>query len=262
MTRPLLLKATISGSFKAADGEVESYDRVVGYLPGIDDDKANQQIVKRYARIWIGQTMKKAPNGKPSDEPKYKRVQRVREVFIDSIEEVEEGDPNFGKQLSYVGMDIMEMNFEELQDLAAAKDLISIPLYKVGSLANARRIAFAEYANKVLGWTEEKLNPRTGKKEKKPLDWREAGFNPAKFPSIKADGRIRRDGFEGSDIEESIETENLIMKHGQAAPPLDGESRLTIEQLKLIAKGKNITFNANIGYDALYKKLYPSTAAA
>lgn len=262
MTRPLLLKATISGSFKAADGEVESYDRVTGYLPGLDDDKAQQQIIKRYAFIWIGQTMKKDSKGKPSDEPKYKRVQRVREVFIDSIEEVEEGDENFGKQLSYVGKDIMEMNFEELQDLAAAKDLISIPKYKTGSLVNARRIAFAEYANKVLGWTEDVLDPRTGKKEKKPLDWRQAGFNPAKFPVIKADGRIRRDGFEAADIEESIETENLVMKHGNAAPPLDGDSRLSIEQLKLIAKAKNIPFNANIGYDALYKKLYPATAAA
>lgn len=259
--KPTLLKATISGSFKASDGEIESYDRVTGYLPPLHDDKAHQMIIKRYAKIWIGRVQKKDREGNDLDEPKYKRVQRVREVFLDNIEEVGEDDANYGKQLSYVGMDIMEMNFEELQDLAAAKDLIAIPLYKVGSLTNARRIAFAEYANKVLGWTDPKLDPKTGKTiGTQPLDHRQLGFNPAKYPSIVADGRIRRDAFEAADIEDSIETEALVMKHGNSAPPLDGESRLTIEQLKKIATAKNISYNEGTSYDALYKKLYPRAA--
>lgn len=256
MSKAKLYKATISGSFKASDGDIESYDRVTGYIPAIDDDKAQQMIIKRYARIWIGQVNKKDSNGKEIDEPKYKRVQRVREVFIDSIDDAD------GKSLSYVGKDIMEMNFEELQDLAAAKDLIAIPLYKTGSLVNARRIAFCEYANKIHGWTEPVLNPKTKKMEQKPLDWRRQGFNPSKFPQIVVDGTLRRDGFEPDDVESSIETEALLMKHGNAAPPTSGDSRLTIEQLKTIAKAKNIPFNASIGYDTLYKKIYGDTKAA
>lgn len=259
--KPTLLKATISGSFKASDGEIESYDRVTGYLPPLHDDKAQQMITKRYASIWIGATPKRDREGNVLDELKYKRVQRVREVFVDSIDDLEPEDENYGKQLSYIGKDIMEMNYEELQDLAAAKDLIAVPLYKKGSLVNARRIAFVEYANKVLGWTDPKIDPKTGKASgTQPLDWRQAGFNPNKYPQIIADGRIRRDSFEAADIEESIETEALLMKHGNAAPPLTGESRLTIDQLKQIAKAKNISFNEGTSYDALYKKLYPKAA--
>lgn len=258
--RATLLKATISGSFKASDGEVESFDKVIGYLPALDDDKAQQMIIKRYARIWIGQAMKKDREGNSLDEPKYKRVQRVREVYIDSIEEVEKGDENFGKQLSYVGKDIMEMNFEELQDLAAAKDLIAVPLYRTGSLVNARRIAFAEYANKVLGYTETIKNPKTGKSEQVPLDWRRAGFNPANYPGIRADGKVRRDSFEPEDVERSLENEALAEQYERVAPPIDGDSRLSIEQLKAIAKAKNINYHVSIGYDALYKKLFPKAA--
>ncbi len=259
-----ILKAMISGSFKAGDGEVESFDKVTGYLPALSDEKAQQMIIKRYAKIWIGNVMRRDREGNETDEPKYKRVQRVREVFIDSIDEVGQDDPQYGETLSYVGKDIMEMSYEELQDLAAAKDLISVPLYKVGSLVNARRIAFCEYANKVLGWTEtvEVPDPAGGKprKQEKPLDWRRAGFNPAKFPTIKADGKIRLDDFEPSDIEDSIDTEALMIKHDKVAPAKEGESRLTLDQLKSIAKAKNISFHPNIGYETLYTKVYPKAA--
>jgi hypothetical protein len=265
-TKATLLKAMISGSFKTADGKIESFDKVVGYLPALDDDKAQQMVIRRYARIWVSQVKKKDRDGTELDEAKYPHIQRIREVFVDSIEDVENGDPNFGKQLSYVGKEIMDMNFEELQDLAAAKDLIAVPLYKKGSLIIARRIAFCEYANKVLGWkdTIEVPDPAGGKPRKKevPLDWNRQGFSPSKYPVVVADGGIRRDGFEPSDIETSIETEALLMKHGNAAPPATGESRLTLDQLKQIAKGKNISYNVNIGYDALYKRIYGGEQAA
>lgn len=231
-----LLKATISGSFKAADKDVESYENVTGFLPALDEDKANQMIIRRYARIWIGQTLDKDGNAK------YKRVGRVREVFIDSVEDVE------GKRLSYEGKKITEMNFEELQDLAAANDLSGVPLYKSGSLAFARKVAFAEYANKVLGWTD---------KDGKPIDHRVEGFNPAKFEAIIADDKIRRSGDVPADIEETLDHESLVMAK-KAAPT---QRRLTLEQLKEIAKSKNVPFNANIGYDALHKKLYKEDAA-
>lgn len=235
-----VLRATISGSFKASDGQIESFEKVTGVIPGLDDDKAEQMIIKRYAPIWVGQAL----DG--DDEPKYKRVQRIRQVFIDSVEEDED---LAGKTLSYVGKEIMEMNYEELQDLAAANDLAAVPLYKTGSLTHARRVAFAEYASHVLGWTEPNAKGIEG-----PIDWRKEGYNPAKYEKIKADGEIRRSGDAPADIEESIDREALVLKG--KAKVTDTGSRLTLAQLKAIADTKKIPYNANIGYDALHKKIY------
>lgn len=245
-----LLKATISGSFKAGDNQIESYDKVTGIIPGLDDDKAQQMVIKRYARIWIGQAMRQNKDG--TEEPRYKRVQRVREVFIDSVEEAED---LAGKHLSYVGKNVMDMSFEELQDLAAANDLSAVPLYKTGSLTNARRIAFAEYASKVLGWEEPNAQGITG-----PIDWRKEGFNPSKYEAIIADGEIRRSGAAPADIEETIDREALVLKGKMKPAEAAAPSRLTLNQLKEIAKAKNIAFNANIGYDALHKKIYKDAA--
>lgn len=251
-----LQRATISGSFKAADGEIESYDRVVGIIPALDEDKSQQMIIKRYAKIWIGQATMK-----DSDEPKYKRVLRVREVFIDNIEDAED---LAGKTLSYVGKDIMEMNYEELQDLAAAKDLAAIPLYKTGSLSQARRVAFAEYGAKVLGWTEFVVNPKTGKSEELPISWQREGFNPKNFETIRADGIIRRSDEHVADIEETLDRENLNdqVKSGKIKSAAREGSRLSMDQLKAIAKDKGISFNANISYDKLYDRIYKETVAA
>lgn len=240
------LKVTISGSFRAGDKDIESYEGVKGIIPALDEDKANQMIIKRYARIWIGQATKTV-NG--AEEPKYKRVQKVREVFIDSIEE---NDENPDAVLSYIGKNIMEMNFEELQDLASAKDLSAVPLYKTGSLTHARRVAFSEYAIKVLGYDE--TEPKT---KVKVYDFRATGFNPAKFPSIHADGEIRRSGEHVADIEETIDRERLALQgKAPAVVPDTSKSRLNLDQLKAIADGKNIKYHASIGYDALYKKIY------
>lgn len=249
-----LLRATISGSFKASDGEIESYDRVTGILPALDDDKAQQMIIKRYARIWVGQATKK-----DTDEPKYKRVQRIREVFIDNIEDA---DDLAGKHLSYVGKDVMDMNYEELQDLASAKDLAAIPLYKTGSLTQARRVAFAEYGAKVLAWTENVVNPKTGKMEEMPISWQREGFNPKNYEAIVADGEIRRSDEHVADIEETLDRENLndLAKRGKAKP-IKENSRLSMDQLKAIAKEKGITFNSNISFDKLYAKIYKENAA-
>lgn len=247
-----LLEVTISGSFVASDGDIESYDKVTGIIPALDPDKAQQMVIRRYARIWITQ----ATNPK-TGEARYKRVQRLREVFIDSIEDSTLLE---GKTLSYVGKDIMDMNYEELQDLAAAKDLAAVPLYKTGSLMQARRVAFAEYASKVLGLTEPNERGIEG-----PIDWRKEGFNPAKYQPIIADGSIRRSGDVPMNIEESIDRELLNANTRKPAGKKDESampSRLTIDQLKSIAQTKNIQYHPNIGYDALYKRIYANEAAA
>lgn len=245
------LKVVISGSYRVASKQIESFDNIEGLMPYLDHDKATQMAIRRYAKIWVSQAKDKDGNAK------YKHIDKVRQVFIDSIEDNEE---NPDAVLSYVGKDIMEMNYEELQDLAAANDLNGVPLYKTGSLATARRIAFSEYAIKVLELEE---YARTDKQEKFNLyDHRTTGFNPKQFEPIIADDEIRRFDGHQTDIEEGIEVEakNTKRKGGKAVD--EPKSTLTMTQLKRIAETRNVMFNKGISFEALYKKVYGKARAA
>lgn len=242
------LKATISGSFLGSNKQTESYSEVIGYLPLLDDDKAAQMIIKRYAKIWISE------DKNDKGEFKYNRISRVREVFIDNLEEVD------ADEFTFVGKDIMKMDYEELQDLAAAKDLSGIPLYKEGSLANQRRVAFAQYGGKILGLTMPKNEK--GAIVQVLLDHRLDGFDPAQYaPIIVKDGSIERRDPEKLNIEESIDREALALA-GKAEKPVEGRepSKLTMDQLKALADHKKIKYNAKISYTALHKLLYPEAA--
>lgn len=240
------IKVTISGSYRSANRQIESFDGVSGLMPCLSEEKATQMAIKRYARIWLSQAKNK------DGEPKFKHIANIRQVFVDSIEDNEE-KPN--AVLSYVGKDIMEMNFEELQDLAAANDLNGVPLYKTGSLVTARRIAFSEYAIKVLQLEEYSIEDKA---EKFNLyDHRTSGFNPKKFEPVIADELIRRQDAHKMSIEEGIEAEMkpVRRKGGKDVEP-STKSRMTFEQLKSVAVQRNIAFNKGISYDVLYKKVY------
>lgn len=248
------IKVTISGSYRSANRQIESFDGVVGLMPNLSEDKAAQMAIRRYAKIWVSQAKK------DDGEPRFKHIQNIRQVFVDSIEDNEE-KPN--ATLSYVGKGIMDMNFEELQDLAAANDLSGVPLYRLGSLITARRIAFSEYAIKVLELEE---YAATDKAEKFNLyDHRTQGFNPKKFEPIIADDKIRRHDGNRVSLEENIEIEasNTRRKGGKDvdAAPSEGQ-RMTFTQLKAIAVQRNVDFNKGISYENLYKKVYGGTAAA
>lgn len=245
------LQLKISGSYVATDKEIESYDGVVGLIPFLDEDKAAQMARKRYAVMWIQREMKK-----DGETQKYKRVQRIRECFIDDIVEVE-----LEEEFSFVGKNILSLTFEELQDLGAAKDLIGIPLFKKGSLAHQRKVAYAEYAGRVLGVKE--IDPRT--KKEVFLRWSTDGFNPSKLPPIECDGETRRMSDEElpDDIEAGIDIEQLILNK-QAKAAEVGSSRLDLEQLKKIADSKTppIPYHKTITRDQLYSKIYGKGKAA
>lgn len=248
------LKVTISGSFRGANKQIESFDNVTGVIPYLDDDKATQMVIRRYARIWVQQVKKCGPDGKPTEELLYKHVQHIRQVFIDSVDE------NPDTQLSYVGKNVMEMNFGEIQDFAAANDLSGVPLYKATSLTQARRMAFSEYAIKVLDLFE--ADDPKSKKPQNLYDHKVLGFNPNRFEPIIADGVIRRAGGHVADIEETLDREALALKGKVSASVSDpGKSRMTLEQLKAVADGRNISYHKSIGYDQLYKKIYSADAA-
>ena len=241
------LKVTCSGSFKASDGDIESFDNVIGFIPAIDEDKATQMVIRRYAMIWIAQA-RKMDNGKPTDEAKYKRVTKVRQVFIDSIEE---NDENPDAVLSYVGKNVMDMNFEELQDFAAANDLSAIPLYKSASLQHARRVAWSEAARKILGW----VGPE--------FMWTDQHFKPNQHEPIIADAQIRRTGGHVADIEETIDREALAVSGKAKATVSDPtQSRLSLDQLRAIADEKKVQYHKSIGYEQLYQKIYGAKKVA
>lgn len=250
------LKVTCSGSFKASDGDLESFDNVVGIIPALDEDKAIQMVIRRYGIIWIGRA-KKMVSGQPTDEGKYKRVMKVRQVFIDSIEENEE-NPN--AVLSYVGKDVMDMNFEELQDFAAANDLSGVPLYKTCSLQHARRVAWSEAARKIHGL----VGPE--------YMWTNQLFKPAQHEPIVADAQVRRAGGHVADIEETIDREALALKQKTkeetaAVRKVSGDasntdSKLSLDQLKAIADEKKVKYHPTIGYKQLYDKIYATKKVA
>ena len=205
-------KVKLSGSYRSADGDVIDYQGLEGYIPFSEEEKVAAAAIKRYALMWL------------SDSPKYpKSIKVVREVFIDYLEFVEE------HRFSFVKKNIKDLTFPELQDLAVAKDLRAIPLYKAGSLKNAQQLAYVEYANKVLG---------------KDYDHREEGFNFHRLPNIviNDDWQINHD--ESSPTEQVMEDE------------FAGKKTLSFEDLKKIAKDKNIEFSPNIGYGTIYKRVF------
>lgn len=242
-SKPKTLKIICSGSFKASDGDIESFDNVVGIIPAVDEDKARQMVNKRYAQIWIGQAKKKV-NGVETDEGKYKRVTKVRTVDIDSIEDNDD-------VLDYIGMNVLEMNWEQLQDFATANDLSAVPLFKTASLHHARKVAWSEAARKIMGW----VGPE--------FMWTDQTFRPAAHEPIIADGVIRRAGGHVADIEETIDREALALQGKAKASVTDtSKSQLTLPQLKAIADEKKVTYHATIGWQQLFDKIYKAKKVA
>lgn len=265
------LKVTVSGSYKTANKMIENFENVVGIIPRMDDDKVAQQVIRRYALIWISQARKKGPDGKPTEDPKYAYIQKIRQVFIDSVEDYETDtvdgeDVDMSESvLSYVGKNIMDMNTVELQDFAAANDLSGVPLHRVTSLVQTRRMAFSEYAIKVLNLFEAD-DPKSAKPQNL-YDWKVKGFNPNRFEDIIADSEIRRQS-EPMSVEDGLDYENERLGRSKKPSKNDNDddggtgSRLTLADLKGVAKGRNITFHDKIGYKELYKKIYGVTQAA
>jgi len=247
MSKSKTLKVTCSGSFKASDGDIESFDNLVGIIPALDEDKTQQMVIRRYAGIWIGQA-KKTVNGVLTEEGKYKRVQKVRQVFIDSIEDNDEAPK---AELSYVGKNVLEMNFEELQDFAAANDLSAVPLYKASSLQHARRVAWSEAARKIHGM----IGPE--------FMWTNQAFKPNQHEPLIADGKIRRQTDKPADIEETIDRAQLELQGKAKFTVSDpSESKLSLAQLKALADDKKISYHPTIGYAQLYTKIYGAKKVA
>lgn len=212
-------KVTISGSYRSNDYQIVDFSNVEGFIPFQDEEIATMHIRGRYARMWIMR------------DPKFtKRLVSTRECHIDSLEEC-------GHDFSYLGKDIREMTHEELQDLATAKDLRLIPLYKVGSEREARTKAYAAYSVQVL---------------KEPVKYQEAGFNLMKQPPIVVtDGSWRIDTTKKLTNEEVMDAEFNV---GQT------KTMLNRSELEQLARSSNISFSPKISDQKLYERIYPQSA--
>lgn len=215
MAKTKAYAVTISGSFKDGKGEVQDFANVKGVIPFTEsEDLANAAIRKRYAVMWLSKDMTKG------------RVERVREVYIDALEETT-------ADFSYVGKNITDMTYEELQDMATAKDLREVPLYKAGSLRESQTRAYAAYANRVMGMD---------------VDYRKEGFNVMKMPQLVVDGAPRKSKEKKVTNEEMLEMEQKNVSTDRPT--------FTRAELEKLAREKDIAFNPAITDEKLHAKIF------
>jgi len=237
MSKQKALKITIEGSYKTHDNEVIDINNLTGYVPNIDEEIATMHVRGRYWPQWV-----KAATKKDGEKLYNRRIETDHQIFINDIQEVEH-------DFSYVGKNIKEMSYEELQDLAAAKDLRVIPLPKElsgVSLRQMRETAYIAYSENILG-----VDPKSLENDKRMEDGEEVSFiNFAKLPALEVGGGSRRDTTQKLDNDEILEQE---MKSTDVN---GGKSDLTIKDLKQIADVNKIQYHPKIGFDALYAKIY------
>lgn len=211
------LKVTISGSYLSNKKEHIDFDSVRGVIPFCSEELATAMTRARYAGMWL--TLSKAyPES----------VMDVREVFIDKMEPITH-------EFSYVGKNIMELTYEELQDFATAKDLRAVPLYKASGLRQSRTMAYVTFANQCLGWD---------------VDHRQEGFNIANEPPLTTDADIERAERKTISNDEMLEIESTNTHN---APT---KKILNRDQLEQMAKKKNISFNSAITDEKLQEKVF------
>jgi len=223
------LKLTISGSYRNAKREAIDFENVTGLVPVVDHDIAIYHMQSRYAMRWI-----KAAKNAEGERLYPERIEDMRQTFTDSIEEVE-------ADFSFIGKNIKDMDAAEIQDLATFKDLRTIPLPQEASGVSLRELRVAAYAA-----YSDAFHGTSLMKEKD-----QEGFNYASLPALSVAGASRRDPTIKLTNDEVLEQEQKKMD--VASTP---KSNMTIDDLRKMAKQKNISFSANTGFDDLYAKIY------
>lgn len=213
------LKVKISGTYKASNGDIIDFEDITGNIPFVEEGHALMHIKGRFAAKWIKGALNK------DDERIYKeRIEKIREVFIDEMEEVE-------KEFPYVGGDIKKMDYDDLQYLAVAKDLRYIPLPQSQSgfsLRDARIRAYVSYSEKVL---------------QKTIDQNDGDFNFANLPAIFVDGDIRKE------VSKKVTNEEVIEQ-------VSSNEESDLDRLKEMADRKGIPYHHNVDEKTLKAKLY------
>ncbi len=225
------LEFTVSGCYYDSKKETVDFENIKVLVPGCDEENGvgSMHVRGRYVVKAL-----KAVLDKNGDQKYPKRVEKMRQVFIDDCV------PAKG-WLSFVGKDIKELSIDEMQDLATSKDLRFIPLPNSGLSKRDMLIrTYVAYSDKVL---------------EKTIKFQEEEFNYARLPSIILDSASRTEQSGKITNEEIIERE-------QAAPPIaygerdKPENRFTLEELRTIADSKNIRYAPDTEFKELYNTLF------
>ncbi len=230
--RDRFLQFTISGNYHNSKKEIIDFERVVGKIPYCDEEGGvgSMHVRGRFASKWVREAV--GENGKPLFP---ERIHKMRQVFVDDVQEVT-------GTLSYVGKDLKDLSVDEMQELAVAKDLRFIPLPNTGYSKRDMQIrAYVAYADKVL---------------RKNVKWQADEFNFAKLPPIILDSRGRKDVSQKITNEEIIEREQkqTVTKYGAKDDP---RNRFTLPELMILADNKQIEYDASeVTFDELYAKLF------
>lgn len=227
------LEFTISGSYYNSKKEVIDFDKVVGKIPFCDEENGvgSMHVRDRFAAKWVKETLD------ASGEEKYpERIDRMRQIFVDDVQETT-------GTLSFVGKSLKDLSIDEMQELAVAKDIRFIPLPKSGMSKRDMQIrAYVGYAEKVL---------------KKTIKYQEEGFNFAKLPDITLDAQGRKEVSQKLSNDEMIDLEADKMKQPVGLGERDDpKKRFTIEELREILDGKKVSYDQNATFDELYQKAF------
>lgn len=223
------LEFTVSGCYYDSRKETVDFEDIKIRIPGDDEEIGEMHVMSRYMAKAIRSELNK--NG----DPKFpKRVEKIRQVFVDDVVSTT------GK-LSFVGKNIKDLSVDEMQDLAAYKDLRFIPLPNAGLSKRDMLIrAYVAYCEIVL---------------RRKIKYQEDGFNFAKLPAIILDGSGRIEVGEKITNEEMITQEQTATTtgYGQKDNPRD---RFTIEELKTLADSKSVRYSADVEFKELYSQLF------
>lgn len=151
------------------------------------------------------------------------RFNARRSVYIDSIEKVS-GQP------SCIGKDIKVLSWDELQELAVLKHLCRIPLTHAVNIRSARETAYLEYSDKILN---------------NKIDTNRKDYSFAELPALV----VQAEGVAEEDVKKS--NEEVISQVQEET----GE--FTLDELKTLAKEKGIEHPTKIGYNRLYRLVFP-----
>lgn len=228
------LEFTISGAYYNSRKETVDFENVKGRIPFCDEESGigSMHVRDRFAAKWIKEALNE------DGEPKYPRIEKLRQVHIDDVREVT-------GTLPFVGKDIKELSIDEMQELAVAKDLRFIPLPNSGMSKRDMLIrAYVAYSDKVL---------------KKKVEWQKEEFNFMQLPSIILDSVSRREQSGKISNDEMINIERDKMAQPTELGAKDNpKERFSLEELKTLADEKNISYPENVEFDDLYSVLFSS----
>ena len=120
-------KVTISGYYLSNGNKVD-YNNVEVIIPDCPESRMLSALINRVLPRHFA-TQSFSANGK---------------CFIDKVRKS-------NAKASYAGKNLKELEWDEIQDLAIALDLVEVPLFRASSLREAREKTYRAFCNKVLG---------------------------------------------------------------------------------------------------------------